>query len=327
MPELSIPAGSFNGALQLAARQSTQVVADNLTDVFALEEPVAIVAQTKGIELRPLAKIDFEGQLQVTLQAAAGFTVSAQQTHVFYKVQDAAGHWQQGIISADDLTITGQSLQFAAAGFGRFTLINLSRSLPASLGPISEGAGYWYGFDTDLYSDFAQPALDGPDLSSYSFDKSGVVVAASANGTDYIPPPFDFSELAEADATTVYSAPSNVALDFAILTHDADYMLWMDLRRDEPKSIARLLQRKVVSERPTAALDTATLAGSYHGSSVKFKYSSSFTKDSFSGHETLVITAADQNFMGNGFYWRRGVDRCEFCTDQRRRWKFRFLRG
>lgn len=301
MSALSLAAGSFSGSQQIAVRSTANFVQDNISDIFSLDDSYEISQQTSGIELRPLQSFEVDGDFDVTLSVGSDFIVSADATHVFYKISDKEGRWKQGVLAGDDLTISGQSVSFKVGGFGRLALINLSAKLEESAGPISEGAGYYYGIDSNLYRDLINPTADGPDLSSYRFDKNGVVVAASANGTDYIPDPFDFTSMAEDKASTLYEASSEAALKFALTSHDSDYVLWFDLRNSEAIHTVRFLQKDFFDTKPTAAHDLEKLSGSYHGSSASFaKKQASYALEDYNENNRVTLSADGNDILISG---------------------------
>ncbi|NRA64847.1 MAG: hypothetical protein HRU19_10225 [Pseudobacteriovorax sp.] len=268
----TLPSGALESEIDVRVRVGESIANRFLADTLNSELDFTVESEGGALEIKPTSIVTLQEPLTVTLRTnTANFNF--QKAAILYKGIDENGYWRTGLIAQEDINISADSVSFSSDYFGRFQLVAFETAVEKSISMTTQGAGPWYGIETDVYSQFVNPETTGPDLSFYLVNDKGVISDSTINGNSFTAA-FDFDNL-KTDFPSIYDGSNEAKIGLGIFSDDLEYGLWLDVRTSEDRFTARMLQRRLFTEVPATPIVIGDLVGNYIGSSATAKLSGS----------------------------------------------------
>lgn len=268
---IQFPPGSFSEAVTITLSEGISLSNEYLDKIYLLDQSYQVNASAVAVELRPKNNIAVASPYTLTIPIPEG----EGELVVLFKGVKEDGSWAWGLVGSNNLTENTSTVSFDASYLGRYQAVKLATGITEDQSLKDPGAGPWYGYEFDLYSEFTAPDEDGPDHVYSLFTGLGVIDEFKTNNTPLIPAPsFSFPDLLIEDSVTVFDSSTTSAMAPAIFSSDFDYGIQLEARTRENIITSRILQRTPSTTLPTESVDWSTLTGDYAGETSTAKVSS-----------------------------------------------------
>ena len=261
---VTFPAGTFSEAIEITMKEGTSLANNYLHKIYTLDAEHAVSASAAAVELRPSSTVVPTAAYTLTIPKP---TEGSGHLTVLYKGVNEDGIWPWGLIAPSQVTENDSTVTIKPTYLGRFQAVYLDTEITEDISSKDAGAGPWYGYEFDLYSEFAAPEADSPDHVFALYTGLGLIDEFYINGTALIPPPgFSFPDLM-TDDPKVFDGSDSTVVAPAIFSSDFDYGVQLEARTREEQITSRILQRSITEVLPTEALVWSDFAGSFTGTS------------------------------------------------------------